>query len=223
MSVNPQVAKYTVGGVKVELPRSILNERIEKIMQGGTYEAREARILEKIIAKGEIILELGAGIGFISTLAAKNANTKSVHAVEADPRLLPVIQRTHELNDVSATIYSEMLGATDGTHTFHLAHSFIASSSSGVWGGREIEVKMTSFQRRLDEIQPTLLIVDIEGGEVELFKDVQLTSVNKIMMELHQNVTGIAGIKSVFDQLSVEGFGYDAENSWGGVVTLARA
>ena len=43
-----------------------------------------------------------------------------------------------------------------------------------------------SFDLVRERYRPTMLIVDIEGGEEFLFRDVALTGIKKIYMELHQ-------------------------------------
>lgn len=216
------VTSYRVSGVLLEIPNSILNDRMRKTFSNGNYEGREAQLLSKAIKAGEVVLELGAGVGFISTIAGRNPLTKAIYAVEANPTLIPIIQHTHRINNIKSSVFHEVMGVRDGRTTFRLAHTFTASSVSGVWGGQEIEVPMASFQKRLDQIRPTMLIVDIEGGELTLFDRVHFPSVRTILLEIHPNVIGPSGVKRVFDTLSTAGFTYDAETSLSNVVTFVR-
>ena len=222
MNSDTGTTSYSVADVLLEIPNAMLNERMRKAFSSGGYEASETRFLKNCIEPGEIVLELGAGVGFISTIVGRHPQTAAVHAVEANPKLIPVIKRTHALNGVTATVYNEVLGPRDGTTDFSIAHSFIASSVSGVWGGTKIQVPMTRFQKRLDDIRPTMLIVDIEGGENSLFDGVRLDTVRRIMIEVHQDVIGLEGIKHVFDTLSTDGFSYNSKFSTGHVVTFTR-
>jgi FkbM family methyltransferase len=217
----PDVESLNYRGVRLELPAAVLTERIRHAFDENYYEAAEAGELGYLLQPGEIVLEIGAGIGFISTLCAKDSRVTAVYAVEANPELVPICRRTYELNGVSVTIYNEMLGPQDGTATFHLYRDFWASSGNAWDGSKRVQVAMTSFQKRLDEIAPTLLIVDIEGGELDLFDGIALPSVRKIMMEVHQNVIGRAGMKKVFDTLSLQNFHYDQWHSSKGIVTFS--
>lgn len=115
-----------------------------------------------------------------------------------------------------------MLGETDGVHNFYVSDHFWASSSRGNHGGRMTQIPVRSFRKRLDEIRPTFLIVDIEGGEISLFDGVDLNGVKKIQLEVHQNVIGRSGMKHLFDTLSAQNFHYDQWHSSRNIVTFSH-
>jgi hypothetical protein len=71
-------------------------------------------------------------------------------------------------------------------------------------------------------LSPTMLIVDIEGGEKFLFDNVELPGVQKVYIELHQDIIGRSGIKQVFDFFSARNFHYDVLNSYGNVVLFSH-
>jgi Methyltransferase FkbM domain len=58
----------------------------------------------------------------------------------------------------------------------------------------------------IEKIHPTVLIVDIEGGEVTVFDGVRLDGVEKVLIELHPHVIGLAGTQGVRDILRNAGF-----------------
>ena len=207
--------------ILIPIVPGVFSDNIIGAIRAGYYEAHEAAALRNLIAPGEIVLEVGAGCGFISTCCAKNENTRAVHCVEANPKLIDVIKLTHRLNEVDVTLYHEILAKADGQTDFFVHDDFWASGTHSFLG-KPIKVKTTSFQKRLDEIRPTLLIVDIEGGEESLFEDVTLSSVRKIMLEVHQPTIGPAGMKKVFDLLSAQGFHYDMGHSSHSVVTFSH-
>jgi FkbM family methyltransferase len=190
-------------------------------IRSGDYEAHEAAELDALIQPGEVILEIGAGCGFISTYCAKNSHTAAVFCVEANPRLIEVIRLTHRVNNVTATVYNEIPAREDGEADFFVHQDFWASGTHSFLG-TPIKVPATSFQRRLDEIQPSMLIVDIEGGEETLFEGVNLAGVKKIMLELHQPTIGRRGVKRVFDLLSAQEFHYDVWHSTRSIVTFSH-
>lgn len=217
---SPEVLMYR--GLRLELPRSMLTDPIRDAFTKNYYESAESDELGYLLQDGEVVLEIGAGIGFISTLCAKDSRVRKVFAVEANPELIPICRRTYQLNQVSVELFHEMLGTEDGTALFHLHRDFWASSATAWNGSQQVEVPKTSFQKRLDQISPSLLIVDIEGGEFDLFDGVQMPSVKKILMEIHQNVIGRAGVKKVFDTLSAQNFHYDQWHSSRGIVTFSK-
>src|ERR1700736_3662610 len=85
---------YSNHGVLLPIVPGIFSESVANAVRGGHYEMNEAAELDALIQPGEVILEIGAGCGFISTHCAKNPHTKSVYCVEANPNLIDVIHLT---------------------------------------------------------------------------------------------------------------------------------
>jgi FkbM family methyltransferase len=208
-------------GVYIPVIEGIFSKDIAESVATGRYESHEASVLKTLIQGGEVILEIGAGCGFISTYCAKNPHTKEVFCVEANPNLIEAIKLTHRINDVNVTVFNEILAKDEGETEFYVNNSFWASGTHSFLGA-PIRVKTTSFQARLDQIRPSMLIVDIEGGEEKLFESVNLKGVTKIMLELHQPTIGRRGIKKVFDLLAAQDFHYDVWHSYYSVVTLSH-
>jgi FkbM family methyltransferase len=217
-----QRTSFVYQGVKLEIPNALLTDRLRDAFERGYYEAAEAEHVPGILQDGERVLEIGAGIGFVSTIAALTGKASKVIAVEANPALIPAIKRNHELNHVDADVYNEILSAEEGVGHLHVHPDFWASSLTDWEGARRVEVRKTSLQRRLEEWRPTLIIVDIEGGEATLFDGVDLKGVSRIMLELHQEGIGRRGMKHVFDVLSAQGFHYDQWHSCKDVVTFTH-
>jgi FkbM family methyltransferase len=207
--------------VLIPILPEIFSENIIRSIHAGTYEAHEAKELNALIQPGEVILEIGAGCGFISTCCAKNPNTKAVFCVEANPRLIDIIRLTHEINGVEVTVFHEILSQETGEVDFYLHEDFWASGTHSFLG-KPVKVKTTPFQQRLDEIKPTMLVIDIEGGEETLFDNVDLTGVKKILLEVHQPTIGRHGMKKLFDLLSAQNFHYDMWHSMHSVVTFSH-
>lgn len=67
-----------------------------------------------------------------------------------------------------------------------------------------------------------MLVVDIEGGELELFRSIPLTGIKKIFIEFHQKVIGRLGMKEIFDFLSSKDFHYGQYHSSGSVVLFSH-
>lgn len=67
----------------------------------GTYGREMIANLLEVLREGDRVLVVGAGLGILSTLAAKSPGVEQVIAVEADVRLIPYLQSVHALNGVS--------------------------------------------------------------------------------------------------------------------------
>jgi hypothetical protein len=61
-------------------------------LRDGTYEADEANAAERCVREGFRVLELGAGIGYVTAICARRTAPENVLAVEANPALIPVIE-----------------------------------------------------------------------------------------------------------------------------------
>ncbi|MFZ1964049.1 MAG: FkbM family methyltransferase [Roseiarcus sp.] len=116
--------RYIVHGIVLEIPRSLVTPAIHDALESGYYEHPEADELGELIQDGEVILEIGAGVGLISTIAARNPRTRKVYAIEANPNLIPIIKRTHALNQVEASVFNEVLGDANGIIDFAIHKDF---------------------------------------------------------------------------------------------------
>lgn len=133
---------------------------------GGTYEAEQTALFEARVGPGGVVLDLGAHIGYYSLLAARLAGPAGrVYAFEPHPRNAWYLRRHMRMNRCRNVEIVEC-AAYDRCATLR----FDLGSGSGT--GRvsdtgPIEVRTV----RLDdfvgarEIVPTVVKVDVEGGE----------------------------------------------------------
>ncbi len=219
-SLTGNQVRFKYRGVELELPRHVLTPAILKAFNGNYYEGAEADEVPYMLQKGERVLEIGSAIGFLSTVVAKTGMAASIVAVEANPDLVEISRRTFELNSANVEVHHELLGREDGEGELFLHQDFWASSTLPWDGARRVAVPRRNFQTRLREWRPTLILVDIEGGEERLFDDIDLAGVERIMLELHQETIGRRGMKHVFDMLSAQNFHYDQWHSAKSIVTF---
>lgn len=214
------LCRFNYLGVELELPSHLLTPSIARAFDEKYYEAAEAAEVPYLMQDDERVLEIGSAIGFLSTLVAKTGKASRIIAVEANPELVELSKRTYAINNVEVEVYNEILAAEDGDGELFI-HADFWSSSIRPWdGGRRVAVPKRSFQKRLAEWRPTLILVDIEGGEETLFDGIDLTGVERIMLEMHQENIGRAGMKHVFDIMSTQNFHYDQWHSSRRIVTF---
>lgn len=214
-------------GIRIPIFPDLMSPKIVCVLQAGTYEQGEAENLGRIIEEGEVILEVGAGIGFISTVAALNPKTSRVEVFEANPDFKQLIETVHRINQVDkVTVNTGVLmhGSPTNTVPFYIRPDFWASSLAPGGGDppRHVDVPVFDLNATLRRIRPTMIICDIEGGELDLFEHADLTGVTRVMVEIHQNVLGRQKVRRLFDIFSDKGFAYDQDYSHGGVILFTR-
>ncbi len=224
---------YVVQGVRLLLPESLLTPALLKAFETGRYEHLEARQLPRFLRDGDRLLELGAGVGFISSLASRTVKLHGPTVVEANPDLVPVIRTTHQLNGVTADVRNavalsragrDSLGiGSSGEAQFYQRTNFWGSSLGPTPGYKSVAgVPTLDFQTLVRETKPTVIIADIEGGEKDLFVDVAIEGVRHVFLEVHKNVIGLKGIADMAAALAQQGLYYDPDFSVGAVVMFSR-
>ena len=178
-----------VDGVKVKLGFHLSGEIRQSIWRG-EYEAPECRMVLAKLCKEDVVMELGAGIGFLSTLCAKKIGSARVFTYEANPALVPYIRETFALNGVAPTLKNCLVGDHEGETLFYVHKHFWASSTLPIKGAKPVTLKMIDIDQELRTIHPTFLIIDIEGGEYDLFQHINLSGVNKVAIETHPWILG---------------------------------
>ncbi len=212
------VKPYGDTAVRLATHPAITDAALRQRIERGRYEVHEARTVEKILAAGDVVVELGAGLGLISTLACKTGLPQAVHCYEADPRMPRLIAETHRLNGVSAVTVTNAAVTGDaaalarGTIPMHLRGNFWANSVHAPKAGaalHQVAVPALSLAAIVADRNPSVIICDIEGAEDGLFDGVDLSGVRHVIVELHPGVTGLEGVARVFDALRAAGLVYD--------------
>lgn len=176
----------------------------------GDYESKEIDIVARKLEATDTVVEVGAGLGYLSAFCAKRIGNERVHTFEANPALMPLIRATHDRNAIAPTVHNVLLARRDGECTFYVEPEFWASSTTArSESAKVIKVPQRDLNDELKRLSPTFLIVDIEGGEGEFFDYADLSGVNKICLETHPDVLGNDGISTVFSRLFAQGLVLD--------------
>jgi FkbM family methyltransferase len=217
-----RVCRFNLHGIHLEMPRSALTPDVWATLVRGNYETEEIHCLTTALQPGDTMLELGAGIGFMSSYAVRRCHAGRVIALEANPGLIPVIRRTLALNGVVAEVVHGVVAREDGEATFNVSRDFWSSSAEPSSNGEPIRLRAIGLPGLLAAMRRDVLMVDIEGGEAKLFNGVDLTGVRCVVVELHQLLTGLAGVADRFSATATAGFAYDPMGSNGPIVTFRR-
>lgn len=217
---------------RIAYREDIVSDKVVDTIRLGHYERFEGRRSRRFVADGDRVVELGGGLGFISTVIMDHHAVADYQVVEADPRLTEMIRRTHRLNRIEgpltinscvATCGEDLLRA--GTVTFHVGSKFCASSLLEMADAKlkhTVEVPVVSLADMIATHRSNVLICDIEGAEVDVFNGTPLPTLTKILAELHPHRIGQSGIRELFRCLDAIGFVYEGDSSSGNVAAFRR-
>ena len=176
-----------------------------------SYERCELTAVRAALQPGDRVLELGSGIGVVSTAVAEIVGARNVLCCEANPVAAALLRRTLALNGCESgvcegAVVSDGPDGSDSTLPFNVASNFLASSvASEDSPGQTIEVRALRLEPLIDQHRIDSLVIDIEGDECALLDRARLETIRKIVVELHPRVTGIDETASLLDRLSASG------------------
>lgn len=211
-----------IEGITVQVdPR--LSEEARMALLEGHFGHPEVQVVKSQLSDWDTVMELGAGIGVISSLCAKRVGFERVCTYEGNPFMERHIRRTYRLNRVAPTLEMCLIGEHAGLQSFYVAEDFrVSSTIGGRSDARVIRVPVRPFNLELQRVHPTFLIVDMEGAESELCRYANFHHVHKIAIEVHDHIIGHDGLKFVRSRLQDAGFRLNEQASYPTVLFFQR-
>lgn len=225
------MAHFTINGYLLHLPNHLINDAIRKAITSGRYEGQETIAVGKHIREDDRVLELGAGAGYITMQLASCVGGENLLCVEASPKMVPCIEKNLQANLIEGvTVMNAAVVPDNFTEehvSFHMTAAFWASSLNGTmaknWKSTEtIDVPAVKFSALMQAHKPSVVIMDIEGGEQGLFDAPWPDHVRLLIVELHPKLYPDQGIQQIFDQMSASNLTYCSIGSRGAVVVFKR-
>jgi FkbM family methyltransferase len=150
----------------------------------GSYEPIETQLFIKLIRKNDIVFDIGAHVGYYTTLAGKLVKGKGrVLAFEPEPRNYALLQENIAVNKLARCQTKQCaVGAKKGKTDFYLSsassgeHSILAQPNA-----KKLTVALTTIDAEVKKqgIFPTIIKIDVEGAEGDVFKGMNKTLKNK--------------------------------------------
>ena len=199
-----------VAGIELPLKHPLITPPIERDIYFGDYERKELDVIERRLEPADTVMEVGAGIGFLSAYCARVLGDDRVFAYEANPALLELVTAVHARNKVRPQVTQALLGEGDGERDFFVEPDYWASSLVRRSPKATcVRIRQIDFNSELRRVAPSFLIVDIEGGEYELLRNADLSGVSKLCIEIHPDVLGNARVSEMFARLMGAGLALD--------------
>ncbi len=196
---------FAVDGIVLEAPRPQVSRSVRKSLRKRDYETAELYLVRHLVHPGDTVLDLGSGLGLTSIAAAKASLGGRVVGYEADPVIAPLAQKNVLRNGAKAEVRNKAIAREKGVSVFHVRRSFTASSLVPRKGSQPVTIETAAFQDVVDELHPNVISCDIEGTEKEIFAGARLGSVQRMIVEVHPQITGILGVLQCVRHLAASG------------------
>ena len=181
-----------------------------RFIYNGTYECEELNILKSKLENTDLVLELGTGIGFISSYCAQKISAENVYTFEANIFMKPVIMEVFRKNKVVPNFQVALLGDPEIEKEFSVQKSFLASSQKiNNVHGKKITVPFLDLNETIKKLVPNYLVMDIEGNEYDVFSIIDFQTIWKVQFELHPDILDQEKIDFIFKKLAENNFRKD--------------
>lgn len=164
-----------IHNVLVDLDYEVFSPAIKKRLRRKKYEDAERELISTHLHRDSPVIDLGAGVGYTACVIDMITDDSTpIVAVEANKSLIPVIKRIRDLNHSNFNILHSAYDSEKDSVKFQVAEDFWSSSQYSREDRKQTEVTVpaASLGEVLKEYNlesPVQLIVDIEGGEHDLF------------------------------------------------------
>ena len=219
----------TYHGVEV-LAAPHLSRRMIESMALGRYERREVACGLAAIPEGSRILELGAGSGVVGAVLARNTKPAAILSIEANPFLIDHITRLYAHNGLSETIsvrHAVVLTdpAAPEAMEFFVQNNFLGSGlvSRKPEKATQVTVPVLGYEALKAGFPHDVIMMDIEGGELDFLRHADLTGVHTFIAEVHKDIYGRQGVQEVRSLMGKAGFALSDALSKVGVHVYKRA
>ena len=202
---------YRKNDIVLNIPIELTDFKFRGRFPLDEYEKEEREYLPKYLSANAKVLELGSCLGYISCITNKILKEKDKHVVlEANSNLIEWIEKNRDANGCGFAVENSIISHHE-KNEFYI-HKLIVGGSTKRETPNRVEVKGVSFSslKKKYGVNFDTLIMDIEGGELELFREHKdsISDFNKIFFEVHPfaNILTKSEAKECEDILTSIGF-----------------
>jgi len=172
----------------------------QELLFNDIREPLAIELVQKIIKPGDIIIDIGANIGYYALLEAKlTGGAGKVFALEPAVENIKILKKNISLNNYyNIEVFQLAVGGKNGVLPFYLSkksnwHSFFKSDTLAPTIIGKIPTKVVTLDAFVeDKPFPTFIRMDVEGYELEIIKGMKkLLKLNrplKILIEVHFHI-----------------------------------
>ena len=200
--------RFRADGCEFIIPKDITSRAYRACFLKGDYEAEERELIRSFVRPEDTVLEFGACLGIVSCVTNKLLADKTRHiVVEGNPFCLPAIHRNRNHNQCGFLVENCAVSNSPDA-TFYLHPVYVVGGTTQ----RKTNLPVRVPARTLAELDSrhgpfTVLIMDIEGSELEIFSASreQLARYRLVIVEMHPWAIGEAGVERCREMLAAAG------------------
>ena len=219
---------FSLGEVNLFVPLNLLAPSVERSLNTGTYEKDEAQMLRRVVKPGQRVLDLGSGLGYTAALCCKITDPEKVMTVEANPRLLRLVEGNLRKNGAAdaKVRHGAIVGPrfTDDQVVFHCKKRLLGASIAGPdnRSRRLRKVPALHLDELFSEHRPDVVQIDIEGAEAQIFDSPWPAFVSRVVMETHPKKYTADVIARIHNCMGQSGLELDRALSKGKMLSFVR-
>ena len=196
-----------IEGLLVICDPAKINPDVARAIIRGTYELAERVLARAAIRPGDKVLEIGTGVGVVGLLCTQFAGAGNVTSYEANAALAPTIAENFALNGLTPNLRLKAVTADGGPVTFFRNANVVSSSMvDRKLAADQITVDSDPINQALQDTGAAVIVMDVEGAEIDLLRAADLSGVREIIVEVHPHIMGEVPTQAMVDDLCNRGF-----------------
>ena len=169
---------------------------------------------KKFINKDDIVIDIGANIGYYALLEARMASQGKVYALEPDPKNNKLLNSNVDLNNYeNIKIFPYAVGNKNGKEKIYIGNksnwsSFTKNPNYKITNEAEVPIiKLDSFIDKYLKKNPKFIRMDVEGYELNILKSMsellESNSPLKLQIEIHPSWLNLISKKDLSELLDI--------------------
>jgi FkbM family methyltransferase len=205
--------RVRIAGLMFSVDSALIARSQKGEMLWGLHEREELNLVARSLRVDLPVVELGGAIGVIACLTNRKLADPDRHVVvEANPWIVPVLERNRDVNRCRFRVINKALAYDAETVELRVNPRFTASRVTEDEGaGTAVSVATTSVRAIADAegFDEFTLICDVEGAEAALVEreiDVLHRRVRLLIVEIHPQILGEDTVGRLVQKLQRAGF-----------------
>jgi FkbM family methyltransferase len=208
---------------------------IQHAIREGSYELREIQVISDLVKRTDKVLEVGSAIGVVSMVIASIVGESNMVSFDANPDIVADANKNIAYNGFVSlktrngilVNQNRMMGSNTKTMEFGISESYWSSRIIGLNDKnddiqRVVDVPVFCFENEIKHADATAIVCDIEGGEVDLFINADLTGISLIIVETHYWSVGRRRTDEMVRHLIKQGFDLNLDKSGNHILAFER-